>query len=184
MCTISIILSPRNHKTYKQAMKSTSFQHNSMPTALKILAGRKYTCKFLPCLRRNSARKLHKHFMQTRSNQGKIRIFLCTAEKDFLVHWYKSRNFSPNLLSNILNLQKHRSSPVLQLKRRNVIYVFCVNSFGSRYTKKSEKSDFFVCHIFCITKMVPLTGLEPVRILLRGIFTLHYVTIAIQSSML
>ena len=48
-------------------MKCTSFRQNFTLTALKILAVRKYTCGFLPCLHKILLENPHKHFVRTHS---------------------------------------------------------------------------------------------------------------------
>ena len=84
----------------------------------------------------------HKHFMRTRSNQEKSEFFFVLLKKIFqfldinLEIFLQIRSQSPEYS------KRKFESRFKAEKTRNAIYVFCINSFGSRYTKKSEKSDF------------------------------------------
>ena len=164
-------------------MKSTSFRHNFTPTALKFLPDASMPASFcLVCvetLHENS----HKHFMRTRSNQEKSEFFFVLLKKIFQF-LDKNLEIFLQIRSQSPEYSKRKFESRFKAEKVKCHLRFLCKFFWLQISKKFRKIGLFVCYLFCITKMVPLTGLEPVRILLRGIFTLHYVTIAIQSCML
>ena len=125
----------------------------------------------------------HKHFMRTRSNQEKSEFFFVLLKKIFQF-LDKNLEIFLQIRSQSPEYSKRKFESRFKAEKVKCHLRFLCKFFWLQIRKKVRKIGLFVCYLFCITKMVPLTGLEPVRILLRGIFTLHYVTIAIQSCML
>ena len=71
---------------------STSFRQILLYTALKILAIRKYACKFLPCLQKNLLENPHIFPMNT-SSYSISKRFLMSAIVAFLVIQERFLNF-------------------------------------------------------------------------------------------
>ena len=136
--------------------------------------------------------------MRTRSNQEKSEFFFVLLKKIFQF-LDKNLEIFLQIRSQSPEYSKRKFESRFKAEKVKCHLRFLCKFFWLQIRKKVRKIGLFVCYLFfyqisqkirkeCrkidILSLVPLTGLEPVRILLRGIFTLHYVTIAIQSCML